>query len=171
MTEAFSAYIKTIAAVTVFAAFTEMLMPDNSFKKYINLVTGLLLLSIVLKPMLLLFDFQYGDMELSVKEKLEKLQCETILEDEEYYEKLQQDAIEDVYEQDLNLKISKDLRKKFGDEVTVEAEFEKNNDSTNYGSVLSVNIIGNCQRGEELKKYMEKAYHVAPDCITINFNP
>ena len=32
MLEAFSAYIKNIAVFTLFAAFAELLMPENNFK-------------------------------------------------------------------------------------------------------------------------------------------
>ena len=51
MLEAFSAYIKNIAVFTLFAAFAELLMPENNFKKYLHFVLGLLLLTAVLKPM------------------------------------------------------------------------------------------------------------------------
>ena len=68
MLEAFSAYIKNIAVFTLFVAFAELLMPENNFKKYLSIVMGLLLLTAVLKPMLLIFQ-RGSDLELQTIQK------------------------------------------------------------------------------------------------------
>ena len=52
MMEAFTAYIKTITALTIFSAMAEILMPEGNTRKYAELVLGVLLLMAVLSPFL-----------------------------------------------------------------------------------------------------------------------
>lgn len=167
MTEAFSAYIKTIAAVTLFMAFAEMLMPDNSFKKYIHLVTGILLLTVMVKPMLSLIHFDVGEIESKIEEKMSLMQSNITLESEEYYEQLQEETVQDLYTQEVNRKITQDIQTKFGENLQVQTEVEKDKNSMHYGNVVAVTIFGNCPYGEELKKYMAESYHIAPESISV----
>ena len=55
MMEAFSAYIKTITALTVFSAFLELLLPDGKLRRYGRLLMGVVILTAVLGPFLELF--------------------------------------------------------------------------------------------------------------------
>lgn len=50
MIDNFIAYIKTIVALSIFSTMTNMLMPDNEYRRYTELVIGLLILSTVLTP-------------------------------------------------------------------------------------------------------------------------
>ncbi len=167
MTEAFSAYIKTIAAFTLFAAFAEMLMPQSSFKKYIGLIIGILLLTAMLKPMLGIFFMKDVDMEALVDEKAEELGEHGILEEAAYYEDLEQRRITELYGQKLNEEIAKDLEGKFGKAFWVEAEFVQDSGNEDYGRILTVTVGGDCNQGEELKKYMAHTYDIPAERITI----
>ena len=55
MMEALWAYIKTITALTVFAALTGILLPEGKDRRYAELVLGILILTTVLSPLLRLF--------------------------------------------------------------------------------------------------------------------
>lgn len=55
MMEAFAAYIKTITALTVFSALVGLLLPDGKYRRYTELVLGILVLTAVLSPLLRLF--------------------------------------------------------------------------------------------------------------------
>ena len=66
MIEAFYAYIKTITALTIFSALACMLIPENSFKKYVELVLGLLVLSTIMTPFFQLFGLNDGRMEVQM---------------------------------------------------------------------------------------------------------
>lgn len=52
MMEAFTAYIKTITALTVFSAMVGILLPEGSYRRYTELVLGILVLTAVLSPLL-----------------------------------------------------------------------------------------------------------------------
>ncbi|OUQ59896.1 hypothetical protein B5E58_02060 [Tyzzerella sp. An114] len=51
MLESFKAYIKIIAVFMIFISFAEILFPENSLKKFINIFMGLLLLAVILEPL------------------------------------------------------------------------------------------------------------------------
>ena len=55
MIEAFQAYIKTITALTIFSALAGMLLPDGKYRRYAELVLGIMVLGAVLRPLLGLF--------------------------------------------------------------------------------------------------------------------
>lgn len=55
MMEAFAAYIKTITALTIFSALAEMLLPEEKYRRYAELVLGIMVLGAVLQPFLRLF--------------------------------------------------------------------------------------------------------------------
>lgn len=52
MMEAFAAYIKTITALTIFSALADILMPDNGYRRYTELVLGIMVLGVILHPLL-----------------------------------------------------------------------------------------------------------------------
>ena len=55
MMDAFAAYIKTITALTVFSALAGILLPEGKYRRYADLVLGIMVLGAVLKPLLRLF--------------------------------------------------------------------------------------------------------------------
>ena len=52
MITAFIAYIKTITALTIFSALTELLLPDSRQRRYAQLILGIFILTAVLHPFL-----------------------------------------------------------------------------------------------------------------------
>lgn len=140
MLEAFSAYIKNIAVFTLFAAFAELLMPENNFKKYLSIVMGLLLLTAVLKPMLLIFQ-RGSDLELQTIQKTVSLWAESNEGVNTAQEKWNDEMILDIYKKELEQKWTQELQNKFHtDTVSVLAEFSQQPD--NYGQIISVSIVG-----------------------------
>lgn len=51
MITAFTAYIKTITALAIFSALTELLLPDSRERRYAQLVLGIFMLTAVLHPL------------------------------------------------------------------------------------------------------------------------
>ena len=56
MIDIFTAYIKTITALTIFSALAGMLLPEGKYRRYVELVLGIMVLEAVLHPFLRLFD-------------------------------------------------------------------------------------------------------------------
>ena len=52
MMDAFTAYIKTITALTIFSALAGILLPEGKYRRYAELVLGVMVLGAVLRPLL-----------------------------------------------------------------------------------------------------------------------
>ena len=52
MMDAFTAYIKTVTALTIFSALAGILLPEGKFRRYAELVLGVMVLEAVLEPLL-----------------------------------------------------------------------------------------------------------------------
>ena len=52
MMDAFTAYIKTVTALTIFSALAGMLLPEGKYRRYAELVLGVMVLEAVLEPLL-----------------------------------------------------------------------------------------------------------------------
>ena len=52
MMAAFTAYIKTITALTIFSALVGILLPEGKYRRYAELVLGVMVLGAVLQPLL-----------------------------------------------------------------------------------------------------------------------
>ena len=52
MIDIFTAYIKTITALTIFSALAGMLLPEGKYRRYAELVLGIMVLEAVLEPLL-----------------------------------------------------------------------------------------------------------------------
>ncbi|WP_317856354.1 stage III sporulation protein AF [Chakrabartyella piscis] len=101
----FSAYIKTITALTIFTAMASMCLPDNSFRKYLELILGILVMSAVIQPLFSLFqveDIDFFDWNETY------IVSETLL-DEGTYEQLELERLQRIQEKlDLETQYTKE---------------------------------------------------------------
>ncbi len=157
MLEAFSAYIKNIAVFMLFAAFAEMLMPENNLKKYISLVMGLILLTIVIKPMF--FVFQKGaDLELKALQQAVSFWSEEYDIQNTENNQWNETMILNIYKKELEQKLQEDLQNKFHTNMTVTAQIDTQ--QKNYGDILAVTLQGEIEKEEEMREYMKKKYDI-----------
>lgn len=54
--EHLNSFVITLATVIIFISAVELIMPDNSFKKYQSFVLGLIVLAVILTPIIKFFD-------------------------------------------------------------------------------------------------------------------
>ena len=52
MMDAVMAYIKTVTALTIFSALAGILLPEGKYRRYAELVLGVMVLEAVLEPLL-----------------------------------------------------------------------------------------------------------------------
>ena len=52
MMDAFTAYIKTVTVLTIFSALAGILLPEGKYRRYAELVLGIMVLEAVLEPLL-----------------------------------------------------------------------------------------------------------------------
>lgn len=163
--EGFGAYIKTITALTIFSALACMLMPDGSFRKYLELVLGALVLATVLQPFLQLFGGAAGDMELGILRNRLRLE-ETLLSPQAYLE-IEQQRLDAAYAAVLEEKIEEDIRKKFPEIEWVRVDFCRDTEGENYGMPEQITIGSGDEAAEKIHAYTAKRYGLAETAVSV----
>ncbi|MFV0313506.1 MAG: stage III sporulation protein AF [Anaerotignum sp.] len=165
MLEAFGAYIKTITALTIFSALACMLMPEGAFRKYVELVLGVLVLTAVLNPFLLVFGTDKGQVELDLLKN--QVRMESMFLSAEEYESMEQQKVTAAYGQVLEDRVKEDLTKKYSDIDWVHIIFCQDMESENYGTIENITIGYADGDAEKLRAYTAKRYGLAEDTVII----
>lgn len=150
MTEAFIAYIKTITALTLFSVMAGLLMPEGSFRKYLEMVLGVMILAAVVQPL-----FHLGD-RLSLPASWQE-EMEEALPEEAEYASLQEKWSHDAYQAQLDGAILADLQAEDGTVEWVRAGWDEDPDSDTYGSLESLEIGGK-DTEEQIRIYAAERY-------------
>lgn len=157
MAEAFAAYIKTITALTLFSVMAGLLMPEGSFRKYLEMVLGVMILSAVIQPL-----FHLGD-----QVTLPKVQWEAAgLPDAEDYDALQEKWSHDAYEAQLEAAVLTDLQAEDDTVEWVRVSWDQDPSSDTYGSLESLEIGGKDTQ-EQIKTYAARRYELNPADISV----
>lgn len=195
MIEALGKWIVTICVAIFFATAVQMILPDNSLKKYCNFVLGLIVFVVMISPIVNFFnkDITIDKLiEQTTKEVFnEKSQSSTNYEE---YRNSNMDSTLKVFKDNLEQQCSKDLAKEFkGDEfsVAVDVGFDEENQifvinamevGINDGSIKRVEevVIGgeksvSANKGEEeiggyglkVKEYISSHYDLDEELIYI----
>ncbi len=165
MMEALGAYIKTITALTIFSALACMLMPDGSFRKYVELVLGVLVLTAVISPFLRIFGTDKGNMELGLLQNQVRLE-KNFLSSEEY-EEAEEQRISAAYGQVLEDRVKEDLTKKYLEIERVSVTFCQDFEDENYGMIEGITIGCPQEDAEKIQTYAAKRYGLAEDAVTV----
>lgn len=105
MASIFSSYIKNISMCIIFTAFVEMMLPNDNFKKYINLILGFITIIIILSP-IKNFISTANQIDFKVFSASSKVENDLLLTQKDIESK-QKDLIISTYKQQLEQQISK----------------------------------------------------------------
>ncbi len=136
-------YILTITSVVVFSAMAEALMPENTMKKHISLVAGLLVLLAISKPIINMTKLKPIDLNLNFDIESESGDILNKLE------RTQSNEIENTFEASLSSSIEKELSDKFG--VSLKVNVVKSKDNT-----VEIKLYG--AENEQLRKHIKYVY-------------
>jgi len=165
MMETLSAYIKTITALTIFSALACMLMPDGSFRKYVELVLGVLVLTAVLNPFLRIFGADKGHMELGLLQNQVRLEKVFLSADE--YEQIEQQRVTQAYGQVLEDRVKEDLAKKYSDIDWISITFCQDIEDEDYGTIEGISIGCAEEDAKKIQTYAAKRYGLPEEAVTV----
>lgn len=97
-------YIKNIALTVVFSAFIELFVPNGNLKKYIDIVTGFIIIIVLMQPIKEIF-FNSGQLELEVFNIQTQIENNSVLNQAQYLEEKQKQLVIDTYTQNLKQQI------------------------------------------------------------------
>ncbi|MFL0196893.1 stage III sporulation protein AF [Clostridium sp. WILCCON 0269] len=197
MLESLREWLISICTAVFFITAIEMLLPDNSMKKYCKFVLGLILITIFINPIVKIFNRDF-DINAYTAKAIENFDNninsqKSAKEFNEYKQKSESDTIE-AFESNLQASCEKSLKEKYPDgnyKVVVEADYDdesnlvyiKNVDvQAQKGSVekvKKVDISGkttavgnfnteNSEEASRIKAYLSQQLNISEDAIHVN---
>lgn len=135
-------WIMNITVIIIFIMFLDTIIPNNAMKRYINVVVGLLIIVVVIKPFVFVKD--YADSFNS-----EFLETSSYLEqkgsagDSTEISKFQSQMAVEIFENNLEKQILKVVNNCINSnykEVSVDLEVERDSESKDFGNIKSVSV-------------------------------
>lgn len=136
-----SVYIKNIVFVMIFNVFVEVLMPNNNFKKYMNMVIGFIVILIVLEPIREIFSAS-DKFDLEVFAIQSQIENNSFVQHKEFYEEKQEQLIIDTYTENIKQQISQIIDK------SSDVEIESINLELDEYNIKSIEVYGYEKKGE-----------------------
>ncbi|KZL94217.1 stage III sporulation protein AF [Clostridium magnum] len=192
MLQALREWLITICTAIFFITAVEIVLPDNSTKKYAKFVLGLILITVFINPIIKLFDrnFDINTYTTDVIQNFDKGKTEN--EFRQYQEKNLSSTLE-VFKLNLQTSCEKKLKEKYPDsnyKVEADASYDSENDKIVIkdirvgvkeggiekikkiqigGDAKSVNSSDNMdnEKSMEIKKYLSNELNVSKDVIQI----
>ncbi|RBP46662.1 stage III sporulation protein AF [Garciella nitratireducens] len=160
MIEFLGSWIKNIAVVIIFITFLEILLPNNSMRKYIQAIAGLLVMIVILTPIIefLNQDIDIQDILSQSYDEMEQIDMEN--KKEVLKEEQNKMAIE-LYIKKIESKIKNQVEEKIkGIKTDVEVEVFTNPKEENFSQIKQVKIYINKDGDKDkvLEKNNEKTF-------------
>jgi len=135
-------WITDITVIIIFIMFMDTIMPNNSMKRYINVIIGLLIIVVIIKPFALVNEYSesFNGEFIEASSFLE--QGSSGVESSEITKYQQQKAIE-IFEGNLKDKLASLIESNVGDEykgVEVWLELDRDIESKSFGNVKAVKV-------------------------------
>lgn len=146
MTEAFTAYIKTITALIVFSATTSLFLPNGTFRQYTKWVLGVLVLTAMIEPIWRLFDTEHTELTMH----------QIVAMQPEYDTQLQQKWVKKTAEQTMLT----ELQKEYPQILSVDMQ-QQNGDTHSIKIIVEEKIAG-------MEHSIAKKYGLEEENILIN---
>lgn len=124
----------------VFVTFIEILLPNTSMKKYTRIILGLLMMTIILNPLLVLLkkDFSLSGYSFKFQNRLDSLYARRQTSD---YTDKQDQQITKMYKNNLQNQMEQYLKGDMGDrDFNVEVEIIEDTESLRYGEITNVSL-------------------------------
>jgi stage III sporulation protein AF len=190
--QALKEWLISICTAVFFITAVEIVLPDNSMKKYAKFVLGLILITVFINPIIKLFDrnFDINTYTASIVENFDTKKTES--EFKQYKEKNLNSTLE-VFKLNLQTSCEKKLKEKYPDsnyKVQADASYDSENDKIVIkdikvgvkegsiekikkiqigGDAKSVNNTDNMdsEKSMDIKKYLSNELNVSKEVIQI----
>ena len=132
-------WVITIISVIIFVTFIEILIPNSNYKRYINVITGLLLIVVILTPLTKFINRQI-DFEEEVLRIFNQLELSTAQNRINNIQYSNDEAVIELYKNKISQQVKSYIENNteyIASEVFVEAE-DKN--SPQFGKITSLDI-------------------------------
>jgi stage III sporulation protein AF len=188
-------WVISISAAVILITAVEMILPSNSFKKYAKFVLGLILISILINPIIKIFDKSFN-MEEYTSKAIEFIDSKNYEKNYSTYKDSNMNKTMDTFKLNLEKVVQEKLKEKFPKnsyKVEAAVAYDDKSDSVfiknikvgvKDGSIETVKKIDistkgnvsnsvqslNDERGRLMKEYLSKELNVSSNYIEIYKN-
>lgn len=142
MAEFLRNWIMNITTVIILIMFLDTIIPGSSMKRYINVIVGLMIIVVVIKPFVLIKEYA-DNFNMNIIETSSYIEQSGSGIDSTGIIKFQQQKAVEIFENNLKSRIEKivdkELNSKYED-VSVNLELEKDIESKHFGEIKSIGV-------------------------------
>jgi len=146
-------WIVNITVIIIFIMFLDTVMPNDSLKRYVKVIIGLLIIISVIKPFVLVKDYAKG-FDREFLETINYVENNRSTVNSEKISKYQMQKAVEIFEGNLKNQIIKIVKRNIKPElknVTVDLEVERNFEREDFGNIKSVTISLTDYKGEVIE--------------------
>lgn len=188
-------WITSICTAVIFIAAVELILPNNNLKKYAKFVMGLILISILINPIIKLFDKQF-DMGTYVDSAIQYIDSKNYEKDYGKYKESSMANTLSAFKMNVEKLCTDKLKEKFPNssyKVDVKVSYQKEKDSVLIDSIkigvrdgsiekvkkVDINTSGkgkestqalNTEKGQLIKDYISKELNISYDAVEVYKN-
>ncbi|MBM7614000.1 stage III sporulation protein AF [Alkaliphilus hydrothermalis] len=140
MMEGLREWIVTILSIIIFITFVEFLLPNNNHKRYINVIIGLMIMLVILRPLMGLLSggTTLGDNILQASNQMEVMTMQNRMDT---IDLANNETVTRLYKDNLKEQMKHRLEKQLGYRVhDLEIEIEEV-DKKNFGMIKGITIV------------------------------
>lgn len=143
-------WIFNIVATIIFVIIVEIILPSGSTRKYIGLVTGLMVMFVIINPFVNLISGEY-DLDVRVQQVSRAIALRDVQNQVESFEKGNREGIVMLYKNNLEQQIKSQLVERgLAKEVWVQVEIDENYGSEEFGRLIGIRaVIADAADGED----------------------
>lgn len=132
-------WVKNIAFYLIFITAIMNALPDNHFKKYVKLFTGMILVVILISPISRLFQFDHA-LDFSFVTKTYELELEEIQKQIGNVEDMQSEQLLSGYEETVKTRIDEIVKAEGKNVSGMEVVFDKDPKSPEFGTIQKIEL-------------------------------
>lgn len=142
MTDFLRAWIMNITVIIVFIMLLDTVMPNTSMKRYINVIVGILIIVVVIKPFVLVKEYaeSFNNEFIESSNFIDQSGIEV---NSTEITKYQQQKTVEIFENNLEGKLKKLIESSAGNEynnASVELELERDIESSEFGAIKAIAV-------------------------------
>lgn len=135
-------WIINITVVIIFIMFLDTIIPNSSMKRYINVIVGLTIIVVVIKPFVLIKEYA-DNFNTNIIETTSYIEQSGSGADSTEIIKFQQQKAVEIFENNLKSRIEKVVDKSVNsefEEVSIDLELDKDFESNHFGEIKSIKV-------------------------------
>ncbi len=136
-------WVINIAVIIIFIMFLDTIIPNSSMKRYINVIVGLMIIVVVIKPFVLIKDYA-DSFNMKFLETSSYIEQGGSAADSTEISNFQRQMAVEIFENNLKKKVGRIVDNSTDsdyEEVSIDLRLEKDFESKDFGEIKSIEVI------------------------------